>query len=520
VTISIGALGQKVLRRLGVRIVPLADSPHLTELVPMADLAAKVLLELGVVNANGTAFTETVNANAIATGALVDLGVLNSDMALVAPPIVPVNTIATNALIELGIVNTGAPGEPGDIQPYQTIATLALQELGIIAADEVATTYDNGLALEAVTSIHAALWGEGIAQWTLTTIPRLVSEDYIWLTSFALAPAFGKVYGDIQQRAAIEARIRVVSQIMTGDLTYITSEVIGVHASLQARGIALWASGAIPKAVAEEYTKLTAAYAAAVFGKPADLQAIGAIEERIRAAAQVLNADPAFMSGKVRNVHGSLVELGIASWDVEHIPRGYAEQYIKLTAAYSAAAFGKPVDMQLVQLLEGQIRKAAQLQAIDAALVLDKLQSIYAALDAQGIVWWAGDAVPRAFVEEFIKLATAWCSASIERPTDLGSIAALEGRVRKGAMVISGDDWANAAVQAVHDDLVARGIARWTVHDIPEHVGEAYVLIATPRLAPLFGMAANMGEARQGEVAIFRYVALGSSGEPMVASYF
>jgi hypothetical protein len=87
-------------------------------------------------------------------------------------------------------------------------------------------------------------------------------------------------------------------------------------------------------------------------------------------------------------------------------------------------------------------------------------------------------------------------------------------------MVLSADDQAQQAVQAIHDDLVSRGIARWTVFDIPEPVADAYVLLAAQRLAPLFGGQVSPQEMRQAEVSVFRYVALPSSGETMTATYF
>ena len=44
--------------------------------------------------------------------------------------------------------------------------------------------------------------------------------------------------------------------------------------------------------------------------------------------------------------------------------------------------------------------------------------------------------------------------------------------------------------------------------------------MAAQRIAPLFGGQANPNEARQAEVSIFRYIALPTSGETMVGSYF
>ena len=155
----------------------------------------------------------------------------------------------------------------------------------------------------------------------------------------------------------------------------------------------------------------------------------------------------------------------------------------------------------------------------DQALVLDKVASVHAALDAQGVVWWTGDAMPRAFAEEYTKLVAAMAASSFGKAVDPAVVALLEARVRKGAMVLSADDNAQQAVQGVHDDLVMRGIARWTSLDIPDPVGEQYAVIAADRLAPLFEETAPNGTAAA-MVAIYRYVALPSSGETVATAYF
>jgi hypothetical protein len=158
--------------------------------------------------------------------------------------------------------------------------------------------------------------------------------------------------------------------------------------------------------------------------------------------------------------------------------------------------------------------------AADQALMLDRVASVHASLDAQGTVFWTQDAIPRAFAEEYTKLTAAFGSTAFGKTADPAVVKLLEGRVRAGVMVLSADDNAQQAVQAIHDDLVSRGIARWTVFDIPEAVADSYSVLAAQRLAPLFGGQANPNEARQAEVSIFRYVALPTSGEAMTATYF
>lgn len=158
--------------------------------------------------------------------------------------------------------------------------------------------------------------------------------------------------------------------------------------------------------------------------------------------------------------------------------------------------------------------------ASDQALMLDRVASVHASLDAQGSVFWTGNAIPRAFAEEYTKLTAAFGASAFGKAADPAVVKLLEGRVRAGVMVLSSDDNAMQAVQAIHDDLVSRGIARWSSLDIPEPVADAMVLMAAQRLAPLFGGQSNPQEARQGEVSIFRYVALPPSGEAMRGSYF
>ena len=156
----------------------------------------------------------------------------------------------------------------------------------------------------------------------------------------------------------------------------------------------------------------------------------------------------------------------------------------------------------------------------DQALMLDKVASVHAALDAQGVVWWAAGSVPRAFVEDYAKLTAAQAASSFGKAVDPAIVAMLEGRIRKGVMVLSADDNAQQAVQAVHDDLVMRGIARWSSLDIPNALADPYATLAADALAPLFGGDTDPNDTRDAMVSIYRYVALPTSGETVATAYF
>ena len=156
----------------------------------------------------------------------------------------------------------------------------------------------------------------------------------------------------------------------------------------------------------------------------------------------------------------------------------------------------------------------------DMTYMRDKVASVHAALDAQGVVWWPVGSVPRAFVEEYTKLTAAQGASSFGQPVDPAIVAMLEGRIRKGAMVLSSDTQAQQAAQAVHDDLVMRGIARWSSLDIPDPVGEAMAVMVAFRLAPPFEVQPDAEAAANAMVAIYRYVALPTSGEHVATAYF
>ena len=108
--------------------------------------------------------------------------------------------------------------------------------------------------------------------------------------------------------------------------------------------------------------------------------------------------------------------------------------------------------MALVEL--GVIASDEPPSPTDQALALDKVASVHAALDAMAVVWWDGTAVPRAFVEEYVKLTAAQAASSFGKAADPATVALLEGRVKRGAMGIASHDIAVEGVMAVHTELV------------------------------------------------------------------
>lgn len=233
-----------------------------------------------------------------------------------------------------------------------------------------------------------------------------------------------------------------------------------------------------------------------------------------------LTSDQALALAAVNAVHASLVSQAKVSWTVAQITTAVSEEYAGLTAAHIASSFGKTADAAVVTLLEGRIETVSRMMGAQA-LALDKVASVHAALDALGLVWWDGTAVPRAFVEEYTKLTALQAASSFGQKTDPALVTMLEGRVRRGVMGIAATDIAAEAAMAIHNDLVAKGIARWSSLDIPEMAAMPYEMLAAYELAPKFPPAEqNKAEVAQAMRTLYAITALPSSGERVRAEYF
>ena len=158
--------------------------------------------------------------------------------------------------------------------------------------------------------------------------------------------------------------------------------------------------------------------------------------------------------------------------------------------------------------------------ASDQALALDKVNSVQGAIDAQGLVWWDPSEVPRAFVEEYAKLTAMQAATSFGKQADPQVMQLLEARIKRGVMEMSGHDIAVEAVMAVHNNLLARGMARWSSQDVPDYVSSAYEVLAADFLGPKFEKQTDPADAAQAWAAIYRYIALPTSGQTVQTAYF
>lgn len=421
-TVGVGTIAERALRRLNVAVVAVADRPDATAVVTVQAIADAALQALGA----------TVPAGQ-------------------QPPltaIVTMQDIADAALQALG-VTVPAADQPAlsVVIAVDTIATAALTELGVIAADETPATSDMTLARAKVNAVHDDMVAQGLVSWASTAIPQAVSEEYTKLTAAMAASSFGKTV-DPAIVAMLEGRVRKYSQVNeAGDVAL--ARVASVHDSLVAQANVSWTSAAIPQAMFDEYAALTTAQLAPIFGTAVDPATIPPIEMRIRKFAQVTQGRLAATQA-VLSVHDGLVTQAFVTWASSAIPQALFDEYRQLTAIQLAPVFGVAVD--------------------------------------------PATAVPQ------------------------------EASVRRYQVVLDAPDAAQNAVMDIHNDLSMRGMARWSVFDIPDSAADAYEQLAAYQLAPLFiglfDVKLDPNTVPRAERQLARMIALPTSGEPVQAAYF
>jgi len=516
------ALGERVLRRLGVEIVPVASRPTLATTVTVTAIAERALQGLGVpVAAAGRPPLSTVVPVAtIAERALQALGVTVTDAdrpALTA--VVGKQEVADAALQALSVTVPFAQRPPATtIVTASAIATDALIALGVIASDEDPSTTDLALATATVAAVHDGMLSQGFVSWTAGQIPQALAEEYTKLTALLLASSFGKT-GDPAQWAALEARVRKYAQVAQG-YDVALAKVSSVHDGLVSQAAVTWDSEQIPQAVFDEYVLLTTAQIAPVFGITVDPATLPPIEARVKRFALIVQGQD-LAEDRVAAVHDELVGNGYASWAVTAIPQAVSDDYVALVRFELAPVFG--VDLQagggLVPAIEARVKRyATVLQA--QSLAEARVNAIHDELVGSAHVSWASSAIPQAVSEDYVALTMIKLAPLFEIKADPAGIPAMEARVRHFSLVQRAPDLATEAVTAVHADLAARGKVRWSLLDLPLAGEQPYVLLAAFKLAPEFDKPANPNDYLWAEKSIARLIALPTSGERVRADYF
>jgi hypothetical protein len=229
--------------------------------------------------------------------------------------------------------------------------------------------------------------------------------------------------------------------------------------------------------------------------------------------------DTTLAQNAVNAVHTNLVAQGIADWTSGAITSAVAEEYAGLAAAHMASSFGKAADPATVSMLEGRIAGVSRVIRAQA-LAVSKVSQVQASLVSQALVSWDNLGVPTAVAEEYTQLTALALASSFAVKMDPQMQPILETRVRRMAMILGAPDVAADAVMAVHNSLVARGLARWSVFDIHPAAEQPYEMLAANRLAPLFDKQADPNDDALASRALAQIIALPSTGEPVRAVLF
>jgi hypothetical protein len=140
------------------------------------------------------------------------------------------------------------------------------------------------------------------------------------------------------------------------DQALAVAKVNAVHDSLVSQAFVSWTSGAIPQAMSEEYTLLTAMHLATAFGKAADPAQLPVFEGRVRKYQVVMDA-PAAAQNAVMDVHNDLSMRGLVRWSSWDIPDSAADAYEMLAANQIAALFGMQDDEKAGRASEIQLAR-------------------------------------------------------------------------------------------------------------------------------------------------------------------
>ena len=151
---------------------------------------------------------------------------------------------------------------------------------------------------------------------------------------------------------------------------------------------------------------------------------------------------------------------------------------------------------------------------LDGAVAVGHVVTIHDALTALGYTGWSVDAVPGQAIEHYVIMAANMASPEFGKAGNMEAYGAAQEALR--VLSLSGpaaQARAEARVAAVHDELVAAGIADWAVDAIPSGAAEGYVMLAMHALATTYGRAPDPAMAANGAATLRRLTLSGARGQ-------
>jgi hypothetical protein len=385
-TATVAQLGARALRKLGIAIVADASRPASGAVMTAADVAARVLLDLG-------------------------LPVAETDR---PPPagIIAQAEIASRALRAVGInpAPIGLGTATGTTFAAAALATAALLKLTVIASDETPSATDQAEALARVNDVHDILAGADYVTWTAATVPAAVAEFYIIMAANLLGPQFGKP-ASAEAFSAAQAMVRV--QVLSGapGQALAVLKVAEVHEVLNAAALVAWDVGNIPLALAQPYVEMTAVLLAPIYGYQQDAQGRAADKTAWDSAiatvrrAAVIRGALSRATGQVQAVQAEINALGLVSWDSDHIPASLGEAMAALAGLQLGNEFGRETDPKAFALAEDRVRKVSMGGPAGQALAEQKVRAVQYSLEARGRARWGIFDIPSWAEEDLVLMA-------------------------------------------------------------------------------------------------------------------
>lgn len=203
---TVADLGARVLRRLGIAVVAVADRPARTVLVSVSAIALRALQMLSVVAADETP--------AAADTAVAEAKVLALHDSLVAQGIVSWTSSAIPLAVSEDMVRLTAMhlapvfGKTADPAQLEVIEGRIRRVSLLMTAPAVAE--------QAVMDVHTDLDARGKTRWGVFDIPEAVENPYILLAANLVAPQFEMKPDQAAEVRAMRQLAQVIALASTG----------------------------------------------------------------------------------------------------------------------------------------------------------------------------------------------------------------------------------------------------------------------------------------------------------------
>ena len=231
--------------------------------------------------------------------------------------------------------------------------------------------------------------------------------------------------------------------------------------------------------------------------------------------------DQTLAEEKVQAVHEHLAGNAIVTWGGTSIPLRAAEHYAIMAATLIAPAFGLPVAAGEFSSVEQSIRAQIVAGTDGQALAEVEVKAAHQTAVGLGYASWADTAIPEAVAPQYVQMTAARLGPVYGKPGDEQAYAGALALVRRFTMSgATGQALAEQKIRAVHADLSARGLTRWTLAELPDYAEEPMVMMAAEILAPDVGQPIQAGMFLAGEKMIRRLIQAPTSGGSVLISAF